>query len=125
MEFVGMNIPPSEDAQIRSLLSEHQPPLSDDGFSNRVMAALPAPVTRRNTSLRAAVCALGAAAGCVVAWQGVSGFGAWDQSSQHLRTALAEAAVGMSDTRFLVAIAVTAASLAYAFKRELRNVVRM
>src|SRR5215216_2846305 len=69
MEPTDLNSKSPDDAQIDASLRAGSAvsPLPDDGFSARVLAALPPARTRLNSSLRAWLCAAGALIGGIVA----------------------------------------------------------
>src|SRR4051812_15601204 len=63
MEPADLNFPADDDRRLTALLQS--PPLADDGFSDRVLAALPQPPPRWR---RATFITVGGAAGVVIAF---------------------------------------------------------
>ena len=57
------------DLKLDQALREALPPLTDDGFTGRVLLALPPPAQPALLTRRWVVCILGAAAGIAFAWQ--------------------------------------------------------
>ena len=109
MEPTDLNPPLDEDAPLAAWLRASSPALPDDGFSGRVLTALPTPAhTWYNRFAPLAIGAAGAGAGLVVALlngASLSGLAA---------VARAEAAIGadlVSDPWFALALALTGLSL--------------
>ena len=123
MEPADLNSSPDAngDARLEALLRRATTPLDDDGFSARVLAALPAPVKPRVPWQRILFCIAGALAGCGYAvWRGVSG-PAFETGIARLGNTLADFGPSMTDPRFVTAMGVTVLSLALAFRTELRE----
>ena len=122
MEPIDLNSPAPDTEAIRlaALLRDAAAQLPDDGFSARVLAALPPPAAAPARGRRLAA-ALGATAGCVfVAWRGL----AWsDVGAALARLALAvdHVAPALSPPQIFAALWVTAVSLIFAFWSELRR----
>ena len=120
-----MNTPSSEDERLRSILRGGVTPLPDDGFSTRVMAALPSQNHGLMLYARAAVCGLGALVGLVFAWQRGVSFDSVKVAANQLSDSFVQAGGGLADYRFVVAVAVTGLSLLYVFKEGLRKTFRI
>lgn len=130
MESSDLNTPRSEDAELESWLRERSPTtaLPDDGFTNRVLAALPAAGTEA-VSARAALsrwrmrsCLAGALAGTAVFWLGTApSTGAGIDLNQLLKdvghAAMATSAL-LGDPLLAFALVATAGSLIVAYWRE-------
>ena len=122
MEPNRLNSPDSDDPQLDAWLRANTPlpPLADDGFSRRVLAALPAREPRRSP-LRLAACVVGAVAGtALVLLQAGSpaDLPAADSLFVRLVDLVANPAVGL-------AVGTTLASLGYVYWSELRRFVRL
>lgn len=113
---------PSEDP-LEALLRETPTPLADDGFSLRVLTALPPPATkpRRLPGRRTIACSLGALTGLALARAGSGPLQASDYTAfgATLVTSTARAANFLSDPTVLTLGALTLASLAVAYAREI------
>lgn len=108
-----------DDAQLETWLRDNAatPPLPDDGFSNRVLAAL-AP-DAQDVTHRIIICLVGAAAGMGFAVaQGLS----WSDifAGDRLNPALTQGLAALAQPSILLALAITAASLVFAFWRGTR-----
>lgn len=97
------------------MFREVAPPLPDDGFSVRVLAALPAPSSSRTPVLRASAILAGAMAGLAFAWRPIAALWSSPPEVEPLRRLLAQLSGPLSDPHLLLAIALAAASLLYAF----------
>lgn len=120
MEPNDLKPTPPDEAALEAWLrtSAALPPLPDDGFSRRVLAALP-PAPR--SSRRILFCLAGAFVGAVVAafpFFHVSDLPALNATLLHTLEQLAQPAVG-------IALGLTLASLGYVFWSELRRLVRV
>jgi hypothetical protein len=115
MEPTGLNSSEDPDARLDELLRRPAPLLPDNGFSPRVMAALPAPTGRGRFYLRCLVCAAGAMIGvlfvlaCTPSWSDLtSSFEPMDSSIGSL--------IGiLTDPMLALVMVVTTGSLLYAF----------
>ena len=124
MESPDMNtIPdPSEDP-LEMLLRKNPEPIADNGFSARVLAALPPPPPkpRRLPNRRVIVCSLGGLVGLV--WALVqSGLPRADDLAAFastITTPMTRAAALFSDPTVIVLVALIIASLAFAYAREI------
>lgn len=122
------NVKPNspEDAQLEAWLRANSAasPLPDDGFSARVLTALPPAAPARaeqsRSSRRGWLCAAAALLGVfLVAKTSPSSSNAVEQL-QALLPPLQAAAALLTDARTLLALVVTAVSLAFVYRRELR-----
>lgn len=104
-----------DDRNLEALLRRTPAPLADNGFSSRVMAALPPPRRKRSiVSARAVLCSLGAAAGLALAWSNGASLGTLAAAKDQLHDAFTSARVG-GDSTLLLVIAATVVSLLAAF----------
>jgi hypothetical protein len=67
MEPNDLNSPLNDDSRLEMLLRQPAPALPDDGFSTRVLAALPARIPARRPGLRLVFCSAGAVTGLIIA----------------------------------------------------------
>ena len=112
---------PPDDARFDTWLRSHAalPPLSDAGFSQRVLTALPAPQRRTGVSPRLLTIGLGAVAGLGFA---AIKFGTGTSVDFNLPAPEAAAALTqLADPKLNVALGVTVLSLAFVFWRDLRR----
>jgi hypothetical protein len=112
MESTNLNSA-SEDDRLKSLLQAHSPGLPDDGFSHRVMAALPRP--RRRVSPHVWLYLFGGVAGAVFA--GLRG-AAWSEltaTTVEFESAFAPILAILSDPWLALAFTTTAVSLLVAY----------
>lgn len=116
MEPAHLNSPRDEDAALAALLRAQSTDIPDDGFSARVLAALPTPATRPGPRAAARWPWLaylgGGAAGVVVA---LSRAGSWPDfvsGAGQLGHAAAQATAALSEPWLAVALALTVLSLA-------------
>lgn len=111
-----MTPPLSGDSSLETLLREPAPGLPDNGFSTRVLAALPAPKAPRRSRARLRFGAAGALAGIGFAyWRG----GSWADATVELRplsTATTQLVAAFTDPALLLALTVTALSLLFVFR---------
>jgi hypothetical protein len=121
MESTDLNSPSSDDDRLRAIFREAAPALPDNGFSARVLTALPPRERAFMRHARVAVCGLGAVAGIVFAWSRAGSSESLQFAADRLRESLSHANGSVTDTRFLFAIAVTVLTLLYAFKPERRK----
>lgn len=130
MESPDLNPPPPEDARLEAWLRTHgaAAPLPDDGFSARVLAALPPPAPavapagllaarRRAAHRRAWLCLVGAALGCALSFSG--GTADLVRGADALRSALAAAGEQLATPSLGLAVAVTSVSLIVGYWPEL------
>jgi len=113
---------PSEDP-LEILLRQEHAPIADDGFSARVLAALPppAPKPRLLPSRRAIACSLGAITGLVVAFARSGPLRANDltEFGAALQTATMSVAHSLGDPTVLTIGLLILTSLALAYAREI------
>lgn len=123
MEPNDLNPPPPDDAHVEAWLrsSAALPPLPDDGFTSRVVATLPVPAARRFTQ-RTWFCVTGALVGLAVAALKIAAAPDFAVSVPAIAPDAALAMEQLADPRLLVAVAVTAASLMFAFRPKRRRV---
>jgi hypothetical protein len=113
---------PAEDP-LEVLLRKEHAPLADDGFSTRVLSALPpvVPTPRRSPTRRTLACSLGALTGFVVALS-QSGLPPANASTAFVVTLQAStlrAVHWLSDPAVILLGLLTLASLALAYAREI------
>lgn len=119
-----------EDARIADLLRRHHPALPDDGFSRRVLAALPDERNPSSSRSRWIVCAIGAAVGLAVAAGAARSPEAWTAASGQLRIALSTTSGRLAETSpetpigLALALVVTAASWLFAFRPRRSRILR-
>ncbi|HEX2853200.1 MAG TPA: hypothetical protein VHO24_08180 [Opitutaceae bacterium] len=116
MEPADLNSPSSHDRRLEQALSQSLAPLADDGFSARVLAALPEKKSAAPSILRYGLCLAGATLGATLAVkQAVSPEGLSGTTVQ-LNEALANASVLVTDPRAFTALLITGVSLLFALK---------
>jgi hypothetical protein len=119
MESPDLNSLSSDDERLQAMLLEGSPPLADNGFSARVMRALPPETQTFAPYARVVVCVLSALLGVVFVWaQGVS-LESLTLAANRISEALTPAGASLGDSRIIFALAVTVLSLLYAFHRQL------
>jgi len=130
MESSDLNPHPRDDVRLEAWLrtGAGQPPLPDDGFSARVMAALPsaapAPAPARVSQRRIFVlCAVGAAIGGVITFAGSIDPAAFTTPLAALGDAVTRLAGETVSTTGALVVIGTLGSLAIAYWRELRTLV--
>jgi len=116
-----MNALPDDDQRLKELLARVSPSLSDNGFSARVLAALPAKAAAQTFPTRFAVCFIGALAGLALAWNKGVTPDALELAADQLRGSFTRVSPRLMDPAVLVAFAVASLSLLYAFKGDQRN----
>lgn len=107
--------PNNDDTLLEARLRRDLPPLPDEGFANRVLAALPPPVRQRRPRSRLVFVLAGALAG--TAWALAAGAGRPGPDLDATATALTHALTPLADPMLLLALAVAGLSLVYAFRR--------
>jgi len=129
MEPADLNSSSGQPDEIDALLRTRPAALRDDGFSARVLAALPPPAPTRPRALwpRVVICTAGAIVGGVVAWSQVD---SWDllqtgttqffSGALNSASALLDPALG---TIVGIGLLVTAGSLVFAFRPRALAVV--
>lgn len=125
MESTNLTPLPPDDEFERFLSDRLSRPLPDDGFTQRVLAALPPPRPPRLVSRRAILLTIGTIAGCFAAWrQGALGPGRaeWQDFTAALSTRLVAqsadlaATVATSQWTVLLSCAAVAAALFLAIR---------
>ena len=123
MEPANLNSLPSanDDARLEALLRRAAPTLPDNGFSARVLAALPATEEQHAPWRRAVFCLVGAAAGCGLAFWRSGASPGLQSGLEQFGVNLADASLVFADPMVSAALVVTALSLLVAFRTELRE----
>ncbi len=121
MESTDVNSPApfrDDDTRLAELVRQSASALPDDGFSTRVLAALPPPLKTAPASWRRTIaCAVGAIAGCAVTvWRGP----AWSDAAAWIDRS-ARVSLPLDAPPLSIALTVAAVSLAFAFRAELRE----
>jgi hypothetical protein len=118
---------PSDDDSLERLLREtsfHAPPLDDNGFSARVLAALPPPKTRRAQSIsrRTALCLAGAGIGLAASVPQLRtiDFPSWQEIPAAVGVQTAQALAWASEPSQLLTLCVLAATLGWFYWSERR-----
>jgi len=119
-----MNTQPSpSDDPLETLLRTHPAALLDDGFSARVLTALPslASKPRKTPSRRILACGLGAVAGLIWALvqSGLPRINDFSAFGSHLQPSITILIKQLVDPTMLTLGAVIIAALAFAFAREI------
>ncbi len=124
MEPANLNPPPNDDAHLAALLRQNHTDLPDDGFTARVLAALPPRAPRsapifEQPAARAIVFSLAALAGLAFAFaQGLT----WETITAIIPTlqqAAASTSVSLADPTPSLAFLIAALSILYAMKDRL------
>ena len=125
MEPNDLKSPAPDDTPLEAWLraGSLQPPLSDDGFSARVLTALPPP--KRRIPPRLIVGVAGALAGLFVEAQPFLSGGTPLDRLPALDAALVQAFEPLAHPAIGLAIGVTLGTLVYVFWRDLRRFVRL
>lgn len=123
MEPNDLKSTPPDDAQLETWLRTNAtlPPLPDDGFSQRVLTALPAPVRRSRVSPRLLAIFVGAAAGTGVATFKFFTGTPIDFSLPPLGPETTDAFAQLADPKLNVALGVTVVTLVFVFWRDVRR----
>ena len=126
MEPTNLNSSSPENNELethyRALLSAA--PLRDDGFSARVLAALPAAGVRKFNNKRRLFCAAGLVAGLAVATTGAISTGDFSANIPSLGHALASAGIELLTAPVVLAFSLALFSLWYAFRDRMRLLPR-
>lgn len=119
--------PPSNDTRLEAWLRTNTalPPLPDDGFSRRVLAALPAP--QRTPGVSPRLCAIAAGATLGIGFAALKLFTAAPDefSLPVLGPEAADAFEHLTDPKLHVALGVTVLTLGFAFWRKLRQLMSL
>jgi hypothetical protein len=113
MEPTNLNPSAGPDAEIEALLRGGHAALTDNGFSARVVAALPAKARAHHTRLR--WCAAGTITGVLVALASGASFTDFEKSVLELEANLAALVPMVADPSFAIALGVAVVSLGFAF----------
>ena len=110
-----------DDAQLEAWYRTHlaTPPLRDDGFSQRVLAALPTPI-QRSTAQRRLFCLTGALLGTVIAMVQMIGAGNRSTDFSALEKEIADALTQLANPAFGLALVIASFSLWFVFRPKLR-----
>lgn len=111
---------PPDDAHLEAWLRTHAalPALPDDGFSPRVLTALPAPARHSRVSPRLLAILLGAAAGVALAAFKFLAAAPLEFSPLPIGSEATAALAQLVDPKLLMAVAVTVVTLAFVFWRD-------
>jgi hypothetical protein len=122
MESRNVNPSPSDDTRLEELLRLPAPPIPDDSFSTRVLAALPERRRARPPVYRAVLLALGALAGTIFAASrgSLQGLVSPDELASLVKAVLANA----SASSLAFALLVTVGALAYAWLIDSPSITR-
>jgi len=125
MEPNDLKPTPPDDAQLEAWFraSASQPSLPDDGFTQRVLTALPPPA-RQQSARRLWFCVVGALVGIVVAALGAFSSGSLPAILPALDDTLIAALTQLSVPAFGLALGITLGSLWFAFRDRLRLLPR-
>ena len=126
MEPTDLKPTPPDDPQLEAWLraSATLPPLPDDGFTQRVLTALPSP-TRRPSAQRLWFCLGGALVGIAVAGLGAGHSGSLTASLPVLEESILSVLAKLSVPAFGLALGITAVSLWFAFRDRPRLLPRL
>ena len=117
MEPANVNPPPDPDeARLESLLRGAPMALPDDGFSTRVLAALPPPARTPARRSHLAWCTAAAALGTVLALVIAAPWSAMHDTWRPVLSALAPLGANLADPAVLAALLVATASAVYALR---------
>ena len=126
MEPTDLNPLQPDEPQLEAWLraSATLPPLPDDGFTQRVLTALPA-TARQPSAQRFWFCAGGAVIGVIVAALGALNSGSRTASLMALQDSILATLAQLSVPAFGLALGITAVSLWFAFHDRLRLLPRL
>jgi len=126
MEPTDLNPTPPDDPQLEAWLraSASLPPLPDDGFTQRVLTALPSPASKHSAQ-RTWVCVGGALVGIAVATFGALSSGSLPASLPVFEDTILTALSQLSVPAFGLALGITILSLWFAFRDRLRLLPRL
>ena len=110
-----------DDAQLEAWYRAHLviPPLRDDGFSPRVLAALPTPA-RRSAAQRRLFCLVGALLGTVIALVQTIGAGSRTTNLAAFEIKSGDGLTQLANPAFCLALAIALISLWFVFRPKLR-----
>lgn len=124
MESSDLTPPLPDDERLHAVFREVAPPLPDDGFSVRVLAALPAPRSSRTPIWRTVAILIGAAVGFVFAWQPIAAWASHPPDVESFRRSVAQLGASLTDPHLWLGVALALGSLLYAFMSSARNRLR-
>ena len=116
-----MNPLPDDEQRLQALLARPSPPLADDGFSLRVLSALPAKSSASTLAvlpIRSILCTTAALAGLALAWQQGVSDETLEFAATQLRDAFSPTSPRFAEPAIVGALAVAGLSLLYAFKPQ-------
>jgi len=117
MESSNLNPLPREDDRLADLLRGQSPALPDDGFSTRVLAALPPSTSAPQANgLRTALCVAGAAAGLAVALGNGVSWAGLRANAEAMEPVLIRLAAFFSDPWFIPALIIAGVSVFFALR---------
>src|SRR5688572_29920212 len=117
MEPPDLNMNPDRnDAQIEAWLRQPDHALPDDGFSHRVLSALPPTRSARNWP-RVGVCVCGALVGMVVAKRSAPAI-SWSETVASVQTAFEPLALLVTDPTRFAALSIAAVCVFYAVRTK-------
>lgn len=120
MEPSDLNSPASDD-RLESLLRQPAAPLPDDGFSARVLCALPPPPPARQAWPRRTCYLVGTLAGVIYLTTRDVDWSATSTATDQLAAMMVQIADSLSAPAVVLAFSITVLSLAVAFHAELRE----
>lgn len=122
MEPANLNpLPDPDDARLEAMLREPIPLLADDGFSARVLRALPPPTPAPALWPRVPLCAVSAALGILVAFVGAAPWVNLNENWTSVQAAFAPVGAWLSEPAVLAALVVALASVVYALRPSFRR----
>lgn len=127
MEPSNLNSSLDDEQRLKTLLAHAASPLPDDGFSARVLSALPAKTSSRpfaSSTARSVACAVGAFAGVALVWNHGVSPEAIAFASDQLRNSFTGALTGLAVSAISIALFTAGCSLLYAFKPNPRRILR-
>ncbi len=125
MEPTDLKPTPPDDPQLEAWLraSTSLPPLPDNGFTQRVLTALPSPASRQSAQ-RTWVCVGGALVGITVAARGALASGSPPANLPAFEETILAMLTQLSVPAFGLALGITLLSLWFAFRDRLRLLPR-
>lgn len=114
-----------DDERLEALLRQPSPEIRDDGFSTRVLMALPPRRSRAPLPARPLACAIGALAGLILFWARVDTGQELTIPMETWRNALTILAETAWEPEISIAAGTTLLSLLYAFRSNVRRWKRL
>jgi hypothetical protein len=122
MESSDLTPAPADDRRLEAWLNEKQPPLADEGFSSRVLAALPEKSRTAERSARWATALVAGVLGTAFAIRQGMTLDGFTAAIEQMRVAFERAAsTSVRPSALIVVTIVTAISLLYAFSSTTRR----